>query len=186
MTLAPPGWRTTEYIHRIDTRANQPLAADVTIGTLYFVTDESIIERSNGTIWELYSGVEQGDCTLTIEGSGGGSGQTYGIQEGHYIKIGNTVFVNGIIQLTSKGTISGDTEIHGFPFDIITTFPSNPCNWSLLNTAYVNMFVVGLTSTDTAQLQGITAAAVSANTPVPTADISNSTILVFSLFYRTN
>lgn len=38
-----------------DTRANQPLATSVPIGTLYFVTDEGVTERSDGTNWESYS-----------------------------------------------------------------------------------------------------------------------------------
>lgn len=39
-----------------DTRAAQPAATDVAIGTLYGVTDEgSIVERSNGTTWDPYS-----------------------------------------------------------------------------------------------------------------------------------
>lgn len=39
-----------------DTRANQPLATDVAIGTLFGVTDEdNIIERSDGAAWQAYS-----------------------------------------------------------------------------------------------------------------------------------
>lgn len=34
-----------------DTRANQPTATAVAIGTLYFVTDEDVLERSDGTSW---------------------------------------------------------------------------------------------------------------------------------------
>ncbi len=33
------------------TRASQPAATAVTTGTLYYVTDESVMERSNGTTW---------------------------------------------------------------------------------------------------------------------------------------
>lgn len=44
--------RKTRGIHRRGTRANQPAATDVLIGTLYFVIDEFVIERSNGTSWE--------------------------------------------------------------------------------------------------------------------------------------
>ena len=40
---------------RYDTRANQPDAADVAIGTLYGVTDESVVERSNGTTWDPFA-----------------------------------------------------------------------------------------------------------------------------------
>lgn len=37
------------------TRASQPAATTVAVGTLYYVTDESVTERSNGTIWETFS-----------------------------------------------------------------------------------------------------------------------------------
>lgn len=36
-------------------RADQPAATDVYPGTLYFVTDESVTERSNGDAWETFS-----------------------------------------------------------------------------------------------------------------------------------
>jgi len=36
------------------TRANQPNASAVPIGTLYGVSDESVIERSNGTTWDAF------------------------------------------------------------------------------------------------------------------------------------
>jgi hypothetical protein len=49
-------------IHQRGTRAAQPAATAVTVGTLYFVTDESLTERSNGTIWESYSGAGLGEA----------------------------------------------------------------------------------------------------------------------------
>lgn len=55
MTLAFD-YRKTHKTHSRGTRAAQPLATDVLDGTLYFVTDEGVIERSNGTAWESYSG----------------------------------------------------------------------------------------------------------------------------------
>lgn len=39
-------------VNRRDTRANQPAATAVPIGTVYYVTDESALERSNGTTWD--------------------------------------------------------------------------------------------------------------------------------------
>jgi hypothetical protein len=37
------------------TRAQQPLPSAVSVGTLYFVTNENLCERSNGSAWESYS-----------------------------------------------------------------------------------------------------------------------------------
>lgn len=39
-------------ILRRGTRADQPDATHVAEGTVYFVTDEAVLERSNGTAWE--------------------------------------------------------------------------------------------------------------------------------------
>lgn len=56
MPLTPPqGYRKTRFTHRRDTRANQPAAADVLNGTLYYVTDEEVLERSNGAAWQAIS-----------------------------------------------------------------------------------------------------------------------------------
>lgn len=44
-----------EDVIQRDTRANQPLATLVPTGTIYFVTDELLLERSSGTAWETYS-----------------------------------------------------------------------------------------------------------------------------------
>jgi hypothetical protein len=48
---------TVPDIHRRGTRAAQAALAapPLTVGTLYFVTDESVTERWNGTGWENYS-----------------------------------------------------------------------------------------------------------------------------------
>lgn len=38
-----------------DDRASQPAASAVAVGTLYYVTDESVTERSNGTTWDDFT-----------------------------------------------------------------------------------------------------------------------------------
>lgn len=71
-----------------DDRASQPLATAVAVGTLYFVTDESVTERSNGTTWDDYSG-----------GGGGGSDWT-------------TTVVKSLNQdVTNNATPQVDTEL---------------------------------------------------------------------------
>jgi len=54
---------TVPDIHRRGTRAAQPAAASVTVGTIYFVTDEGVTERSTGAAWESYSGLGGGGTT---------------------------------------------------------------------------------------------------------------------------
>lgn len=51
------------------TRALQPAAADVAAGTLYHVTDEAITERSNGVIWQLFSGAGTFTVGVSVDGS---------------------------------------------------------------------------------------------------------------------
>jgi hypothetical protein len=36
-------------------RADQPIASTVPVATLYYVTDEGVLERSSGSAWESYS-----------------------------------------------------------------------------------------------------------------------------------
>jgi hypothetical protein len=57
---------TVPDIHRRGTRAAQPAATAVTIGTLYFVTDEGVTERSSGTAWEVYSGSGGGSSGVPL------------------------------------------------------------------------------------------------------------------------
>lgn len=58
-------------------RADQPAATVVSVGTLYYVTDESVLERSDGTNWEEYSDTSGGGITqltgAVTAGPGSGS-----------------------------------------------------------------------------------------------------------------
>jgi hypothetical protein len=63
------------------TRAAQPAATAVATGTLYYVTDEGVTERSNATTWDDYS--DAGDTvtrTVGIVIDGGGSVISTGIK----------------------------------------------------------------------------------------------------------
>lgn len=75
--------RTRDIIQR-DTRANQPAATTVDVGTLFYVTDESLTEYSDGTNWQDYSdgGSAAGRYTVGITIDGGSSVLTTG-QKGY-------------------------------------------------------------------------------------------------------
>ena len=61
---------------------------------------------------------EEGTWTPVLGGSGGTSGQTYNFRQGNYTKVGNAVTCQVLIQLTAKGTITGNLELQGLPFAI--------------------------------------------------------------------
>jgi len=59
---------------------------------------------------------EEGIWTPVIGGSTGTSGQSYTTQVGHYTKIGRQVIVTFLVDLSNKGTITGDCVLSGLPF----------------------------------------------------------------------
>lgn len=65
-------------------------------------------------------GIQQGTWTPTIQDSSfsDGEGQTYLIQAGNYIKIGNHVLITGQVAINSLGTMTGASQafIAGLPF----------------------------------------------------------------------
>lgn len=78
------------------TRASQPAANAVVIGTLYFVTDELVTERSNGSAWQTFSASASSAVrTVGITIDGGGSVITTGVK--------------GFVRVPFSGTISKAT-----------------------------------------------------------------------------
>jgi hypothetical protein len=195
---------------RRDTRANQPAATAVAEGTLYYVTDERLLERSTGSAWENVSALtasgqlafpatqnastnantlddyEEGTWTPGIGGNGGESGQTYSIQTGRYVKVGKMVVAWGRVTLSNKGTLTSFIEITGLPFS-----SANNANiygaglvpyWASLTTAVVHMGIAVNVSSTRAALYATTAAATAAGT-LATADLTNTTDIIFSVTY---
>ncbi len=96
-----------------DTRANQPAATAVGVGTIYYVTDENVTERSNGATWDdmsdAGSGVglvdsDYGDITV----SGSGTVMTIDNDAVTYAKMQNVSATSRI--LGRKTAAAGDTE----------------------------------------------------------------------------
>jgi hypothetical protein len=52
----PQEFRKTEFTHRVGLASEKPLATDVLPGTLYYATDATTLERSNGFVWEAFAG----------------------------------------------------------------------------------------------------------------------------------
>lgn len=95
---------TVPDIHRRGTRAAQPTVPDgvLTIGTLYFVTDEGVTERWNGTAWQAYSG-----------GGGGGGGTPSPHKVSHQAGGTDAIPLDTLAAPTDVTTLNADTTKHG-------------------------------------------------------------------------
>jgi hypothetical protein len=168
-------------------------AADWTIsnGNLVIGTSGKGIDFSatpgTGTS-ELLADYEEGTWTPNLTGDGGGSGQTYTAQTGTYTKIGRVVTVNFYINLSAKGTITGNVIIDNLPFTVLNTGSliagGALALWSNLA---VNHNVIGMfcnTNTTNIYLWG---SIVVASTPplLTTTDIANNTRFWGSVTYMT-
>ena len=105
--------RLQDVIQR-STRALQPLATDVAPGTLYYVTDELITERSSGTAWESYADgsgptIVGGVYTPTLTNVANLAAST--AFQCQYIRVSSVVTVSGKVSidptLTATSTILG-------------------------------------------------------------------------------
>jgi hypothetical protein len=167
------------------TRSAQPAATAVAEGTLYFVTDELVWDRSTGSAWQNTTH-EVGTWTPGIGGNGGQSGQTYSLQQGRYIRIGRLVTCWGRVTLSNKGTITSFVEITGFPFtsSAVTNIYGAGLvpYYASLTTAVVHMGIAVNVGSTRAALYATTAAATSAGT-LAQADLSNTSDFIFSVTY---
>jgi len=133
---------------------------------------------------------EVGTFTPVLGGAGGTSGQSYGLQGGNYVKIGDRVFIDANTSLSTKGTITGNVQVSGLPFTSKNGFGfrasashSYIYDWSLssgetmLNSVmYDNSAVVSLGESDVTGNEAWVA--------LTTSQVNNSSEINTSINYR--
>ena len=99
-------------------------STDVTVssGDLLFGTAAKgvclgVTSNTDGNTIDDY---EEGTWTPDLTFGGGNTGNTYQTLTGHYTKIGDTVRVSCSIQLSNRGSSSGNVNIAGLPFAAYT------------------------------------------------------------------
>jgi hypothetical protein len=126
---------------------------------------------------------EEGTFTVGVSFGGASVGVTTSINAGKYTKIGRQVTVNGYIQLTSKGSSTGDASITGLPF----TIPNDFGNYSAVNLwlsaiTFANQFQAnGVINSTNISLQEITELGI--GTSITNADFANNSAIIFSFTY---
>src|ERR1700722_1166148 len=88
----------------------------LTTGTVWNAAFQADFEaKINALAAALWAGPTPTAWTPTLGGSGGQTGQVYGLNTGRYLQIGKLVFVYGQISLSTLGTITGNVQIQGLP-----------------------------------------------------------------------
>jgi hypothetical protein len=83
---------------------------------------------------------EEGTWTMVLQGSGGSAGSyTAPTNIGRYVKIGRFVYVTGYINLSNKGSWTGNVYITGLPF----TVNNGSDSYSLTSVYYVAVTLAG-------------------------------------------
>ena len=126
---------------------------------------------------------EEGTWTMGVTFGGASVGVTTSNNTGTYTKIGRQVTVNGLLQLTSKGSSTGSARITGLPFTIANgnTFYST-AGLQLGNVTFTNQYsAIGAVFTTTIELYEATILGVITN--LTDADFANNSDAVVSLTY---
>ena len=67
---------------------------------------------------ELFDDYEEGTFTPSLSFGGGDTGMSYSSRSASYIKIGSMCYIQGQLDLTSKGSSTGDAAFGNFPFQV--------------------------------------------------------------------
>lgn len=125
----------------------------------------------------------EGTWTPVMAGSGGTSGQSYSIQSGHYVKIGQFVMVTGRMVLSNKGTITGFVQIEGLPFTVLSNSAPACVFATFQNMATTWLTLGGYAAGTQINVSGIQSAG-SGTVGLTTTDISNTTEWWIQVSYR--
>ena len=91
---------------------------DLVIGTaghgISFAADGHATNMSS----ELLDDYEEGDFTVTLTATGGGTLGLSGNDHMKYTKIGNRVFISGSIDCNAHSSATGFLQVNGFPFTV--------------------------------------------------------------------
>jgi hypothetical protein len=126
---------------------------------------------------------EEGTWTMGVAFGGGSTGVTYVYNTGTYTKIGRQVTINGLVQLSNKGSDTGAAIITGLPFVI----PNSTQNYTaaslwLFNIDFANQFQgVGIINSTNISLFESTEGGVVSS--LNDTDFANNSEVILSLTY---
>ena len=104
---------------RIEPNKNVKITdGDLVIGTSGHGIDFSAGSHATDMSSELLDDYEEGDFTVTLSATGGGTLGISGNDHMKYTKIGNRVFISGSIDCNAHSSATGFLQVNGFPFTV--------------------------------------------------------------------
>lgn len=122
---------------------------------------------------------EEGTWTPTLTFGGGSTGITYAFRSGTYVKIGSEVIVEMQINLTAKGSSTGNMLITGLPFTPSVNSGAAVGQYGTFAGNYNLQASIGTTGVTVYQMG--TAAS---STVLTDANFTNTTFIIISSHYR--
>jgi len=161
-------------------------------GNLVLTTGNVVVANGNGIDFsatagtgtsELLNDYEEGTFTPGISFGGGTTGIIYtGQTGGLYTKVGRLVTAYGRVELSSKGSSSGDALVTGLPFTSSASFQWSSAPLKFDNISFSNVFQsLMINSSTSIILQEVTNAGV--RTQLDNTDFANNSVVVFSIAY---
>lgn len=184
-------WSTTPTVASITTTGAATIGTSLDIsasgaGQITFPATQNASSGAN-----VLDDYEEGSFTPVIGGITSESGQTYTTQVGRYVKKGKEVTISGYVELSAKGTITGNVAIKGLPFTIANItgyFPAGVIGYNIPGVTIPCDTIVEMTpntSYMTLYVRTITLGAPSNPGPLVTADLSNTAQFEFGGTYVT-
>ena len=167
---------------------------DISAGNLVldngYGIDFSATVNSSGTVThEIFDDYEIGTWTPTIDFGGGSTGVAYAYQEGAYTKIGRHVIAHAYLDLTSKGSSSGQIRFGGLPFNVAEIMSSTSLDGAGFFTyidsisGVYSIAIAAQDSTEKALVYGQTSSGGNFSTPITNSAINNDFECRFTLIY---
>ena len=152
--------------------------------------DFSATANSSGTVThEIFDDYEIGSWTPTIDFGGGSTSVAYAYQEGVYTKIGRQVIAHAYLDLTSKGSSSGQIRFGGLPFNVANVLGSSSLDGAGFFTyidsisGVYSIAIAAQDSTEKAIVYGQTSSGGNFSTPITNSAINNDFECRFTLIY---
>jgi hypothetical protein len=127
---------------------------------------------------------EEGTWTPTIAFGGNSVGVTYSQQKGNYTKIGNRVFISMYLELSNKGSSTGNITLGGLPFTSnSTTFLFNNFAVWVNSASSLSGSMQGYNSPNTSTIQSIGYVGTGSQTTLTNSNINNNTDFMINFSY---